>query len=62
MSSILNRSQAKRFVLARFKEMRSGSPMTRVSKEYLDDLERWLKDKISRDIQRHPSIGVTFKP
>lgn len=62
MNSILNQSATKKFILNRFKELRAGKPMTRVSKEYLDDLERWLKDRIFRDIQKHPSIGVTFKP
>lgn len=62
MSSILNQSATKKFILTGFEELRAGKPMTRVSQEYIDDLERWLKDRIFRDIQSHPSIGVTFKP
>lgn len=62
MSSLLNRSQTKKFVLIRFKELRAGPPMTRVSQQYLDELEAWLKNKIIGDIESHPSIGVTFKP
>jgi len=62
MSNLLNKSKTKRFILLRFRELRAGPPMTRVSSQYLDDLEAWLKNKIIRDIESHPSIGVTFKP
>lgn len=62
MSSILNISATKKFILAKFKSLRAGPEMTRVSKEYLDDLESWLKNKIAKDIHSHPSIGKTFKP
>jgi len=62
MSSLLNRSATKKFILIRFSELRSGPPMTRVSKKYLNDLEAWLKNKIVNDIESHPSIGTTFKP
>ena len=62
MASILNRSAAKKFILIRFKELRAGPPMTRVSRQYLDKLEAWLKNKILNDINSHPSIGKTFKP
>ncbi|MEK0337400.1 MAG: hypothetical protein QQN41_08205 [Nitrosopumilus sp.] len=62
MSSLLNKSATKKFVLNRFIEIRSGPPMTRVSQEYLDNLESWLKNKIVGDIESHRSVGVTFKP
>jgi hypothetical protein len=62
MSSLLNKSYTRKFILNRFKEMRSGKPMTRVSNQYLDDLEAHLRKKIFQDIKSHPSIGVTFKP
>lgn len=62
MSNLLNRSSIKKFVLIRFKELRAGPPMTRVSREYLDNLEAWVKNKIITDIHSHPSMGVTFKP
>jgi len=62
MANILNQSATKKFILRRFKELRAGPPMTRVSKQYLDELEAWLKNKIVQDIKSHPSTGVTFKP
>ncbi len=62
MSNLINRTSAKKFILRRFKELRAGPPMTRVSQQYIDELEAWLKNKIVGDIQSHPSIGVTFKP
>jgi hypothetical protein len=62
VSSILNRAATKKYVLMRFKEIRAGRPMERVSKEYLDNLEFWLKRKMDSDIESHPSIGKTFKP
>jgi len=62
MSKILNRSATKKEILARFKSRRAGPPMKRVSKEYLDYLEAFLRNKIDADIDSHPSIGVTFKP
>lgn len=62
MANLLNHSATKKFVLSRFKDIRSGPPMTRVSREYLDELESFLRNKIFRDIKSHPSIGITFKP
>jgi len=62
VTNLLNKSATKKFILTRFKDLRSGSPMTRVSQEYLNNLEAWLKNKIITDIKSHPSIGVTFKP
>ena len=62
MANILNRVAARKFVLIRFKELRAGPPITRVSQEYLNNLEAWIKNKIIKDIESHPSIGVTFKP
>jgi len=62
MANLLNKSATRQFVLRRFKELRAGPPMARVSKQYLDELEAWLKNKIVQDIKSHPSIGVTFKP
>jgi len=62
MANLLNKSATRQFVLRRFKELRAGPPMTRVSQQYLNELEAWLKNKIIGDIETHPSIGVTFKP
>ncbi len=60
--NILNRSSTKKFVLTRFKELRAGKPMERVSKRYLDNLEAKIKNIIIGDIETHPSKGVTFDP
>lgn len=62
MSHLLNRAATKKFILSRFKALRSGQPMTRVSKEALDTYEARLRNMIDRDIMSHPSIGKTFKP
>ena len=62
MAHILNRAATKKIILMRFKELRAGPPMTRVSRQYLDDLEAYVSLKIIRDVKSHPSIGVTFKP
>jgi len=62
MSSLLNKSAVKKFILQKFKSMRAGPPMTRVSKEALDSYEIKLILMIESDILSHPSIGVTFKP
>lgn len=62
MINPLNRAATKKFVLTRFKDLRSGDPMTRVSKKYLDNLEARLKNMIITDIQGHRSVGVTFDP
>lgn len=62
MSNLINRSSTRKFVLSRFKDLRAGPPMTRVSQQYLNELEAWLKNKIIGDIESHPSIGKTFRP
>jgi len=62
MSGLLNRKGTKAFILAKFKAMRAGAPMTRVASDYLEELEGYIRARIIRDIQSHPSIGKTFKP
>lgn len=61
MSSLLNQSATKKFILAKFKSMRPGMPITRVSQESLDKLEAKLRVWIVNEVEVHPSIGVTFK-
>jgi len=34
---------------------------TRVSREALDKLEYWLREKIRSEVHSHPSVGKTFK-
>jgi len=61
VSSILNRSATKKFIIAKFKSLRGDMPITRVSTEALDILEAKLKTMIIEEVRQHPSIGKTFK-
>lgn len=61
MSSILNQVATKKFILAKFQSMRPGMPITRVSKEALEKLEARFRAVIVEEVERHPSIGKTFK-
>lgn len=60
MSSILNNAATKKFILAKFRSMREGMPITRVSQSSLDKLEARLRAWIVEEVRRHPSIGKTF--
>ncbi len=60
MASILNQLATKKFILAKFRSMRPGMPITRVSKDSLDKLEARLRAWIIEEVQRHPTIGKTF--
>lgn len=60
MSSLINRSQTKKFILSQFIHLRPGMPIIRVSKDALEKLEAKLRADIIFEIQRHPSIGKTF--
>ena len=59
--SLLNQSGTKRFILAQFRSLRPGMPITLVSQQALDVLEAELRCRIIREVRRHPSIGKTFK-
>lgn len=61
MSSILNQAATKKFILAKFANLRPGMPIDRVSKEALEKLEAQLRATIIFEVKRHPSIGRTFK-
>lgn len=61
MSSLLNSSATKKFILAKFKSLRPGMPITRISQESLEKLEADLRAKIVFEVKRHPSIGKTFR-
>ena len=61
MASILNQSATKQFILDKFKSLRPGMPITRISKEALEKLESQLRATIIFEVKRHPSVGVTFK-
>ena len=61
MSSILNQAATKKFIIAKFKSLRPGMPINRVSKEALEILEAQIRATIIFEVKRHPSIGKTFK-
>ncbi|KKM09624.1 hypothetical protein LCGC14_1722740 [marine sediment metagenome] len=59
--NLLNRTQVKAFILAKVQSMRPGMPLERVSKDALDWYEARLRAWIIEDVEKHPSIGKTFK-
>jgi hypothetical protein len=60
-SHLINRSEARKFILDTFGRTRPHLRMTRVSQEALDKLEYWLREKIRSEVHSHPSVGTTFK-
>ncbi len=62
MASLLNKSQTKKFILAKFQSLRVGMPITRVSEEALERLEARLRAWIIEEVKSHPTIGKTFRP
>ena len=60
MASILNQSATKKFILAKFRSMRPGMPITRVSQDSIEKIEAKLRTWIIAEVERHPSIGKTF--
>lgn len=61
MASIINQAATKKFILDKFSSMRPGMPITRVSKDALEKLEARLRAWIVEEVERCPSIGMTFK-
>ncbi len=61
MSNLLNQSQTKKFIIAKFRSIRPGMPINRVSQESIEKLEARLRAWIIEEVRRHPSIGKTFK-
>lgn len=61
MASLLNKSQTKKFIIAKFRSMRPGMPIERVSESALEKLEARLRAWIVDEVEKHPSIGITFK-
>lgn len=59
---MINRTEVKKTVLALLEANRPqlALQISRVSGQYLDDLEARLRVMILNDIGRHPSIGSTF--
>jgi len=62
MSSLINKSALKKYILAQLKAKRPHLEMTRVSSDALARYESSLKVKILADIKLHPTKGKTFNP
>ena len=62
IANLINRTEAKRRILALLEARRPGWPCTQVSSKYLDYLEAKIMALIEYDIQRHGSFGKTFGP
>jgi len=58
---LLNRSEVRKFILDTLARSRPQLRFTRVSREALDKLEYWLREKIRSEVHSHPSVGKTFK-
>ena len=57
----INRSEVRKFILDTIGRTRPHLRISRVSGAALDKLEYWLREKTRSEIQRHPSLGKTFK-
>jgi len=62
MSSLVNRTALKRFLLDRAKVIRPHHRLSRVSEEALEWLENNLRNQASELVRRHPAKGSTIKP
>lgn len=64
MSSLINKSGIKKFILAKIAQLRPGmeKQLTRVSNKAIDKYEAELKNRIEYDIMTHRSVGKTFDP
>lgn len=60
MPSLINRTQLKKFILAKVKSETPGNHLTRVSAQALDAYEAILRARVIRDVKSHPTIGKTF--
>ena len=61
MSSLINRSAVKTFILKKLESMRPWLGFTRVSGAALDVYEGRIRAMIIKDIKDHPSRGKTFR-
>jgi hypothetical protein len=60
-SHLINRSEARKFILDSIQRTRPSLGINRVSSASLDKLEYWLREKIRSEVHSHPSVGQTFK-
>ncbi len=59
-TSILNRKAIRNYIIKTCEAKRRGWQCTRVSKQAIDEIEAYLKNKIRESLHRHPSVGKTF--
>ena len=60
-NDLINRKHCKETALRMAEDMRLGWKTTRVSKQFLDDLNTMVRNRIANAIKRHPSVGETIK-
>lgn len=60
MYTLINKQNVKRLALELSAANRAGK-FTRVSADFIERIEGRLKQLISAEVQRHPSIGKTLK-
>jgi hypothetical protein len=60
-SHLINRSEVRKFILDAFARGRPHLRISRVSREALDKLEYWLREKIRSEVHSHHSVGKTFR-
>ncbi len=58
---LLNRSNTKKYILQMAEALRPGWNCNRVSKDSMDKINAKVKNYIREEVERHPSIGKTFK-
>ena len=58
-SSLLNRAAVKKYTLVMCEKLRPGHKWTRISQEWLVNLEGELRNIIQRKVQQLPSVGKT---
>ena len=61
-SSLLNKSEVRKFILDTIQRTRPHLRIRRVSREAIEALEAWLREKIRQEVHSHPSVGKTFRP
>ena len=60
-SSLINRAEMKKYILAQAEVVRPGWKFTQVSKDALDQIEAFVRNKVRESVGRAPSIGKTYK-
>ncbi len=61
MATLLNKKAVKDYVRRMQPSVRPGFPFTRVSAEFIDDLNYHVQRLIVGSMKRHPSNGKTLK-